>query len=136
VLIGYASIEPHIGADGFLLFMVMLLWQPPHFLALALKCSDDYRAAGIPVMPVAFGEKYTKIFIFLYASALLPLSSGLWWLGYCSQYYALAAIALGAAFLLSCYRNIVATRRFGRAFGASIVYILGLLLAVIIDVAS
>jgi protoheme IX farnesyltransferase len=87
-------------------------------------------------MPVALGEKYTKIFIFLYASALLPLSSGLWWLGYCSQYYALAAIALSAAFLLSCYRNIVATRRFGRAFGASIVYILGLLLAVIIDVAS
>jgi protoheme IX farnesyltransferase len=136
VLIGYAAIEPCIGADGFLLFMLMLMWQPPHIWALALKCQDEYRSAGVPVLPVVLGEPYTKILVFLYAFALLPLSLCLWWLGYCSPYFAAAAIVLGAGFLLSCYRNIVATRRFGKAFGASIVYILGLLLAVIIDISA
>lgn len=134
ILIGYAAVEPRIGADGFLLFLLMLMWQPPHFWALALKCQDEYRSAGVPVLPVVFGEQYTKILVFLYASALLPLSLGLWWLGYCSVFYAAGALILGAGFLLSCYRNIVASRRFGRAFGASVLYILGLLLAVIADV--
>lgn len=133
VLIGYASIEPRIGADGFLLFLLMLMWQPPHFWALALKCQDDYRSAGIPVMPVIMGESYTKILFFIYASALLPLSICLWWLGYCSRYYAAAALVLGIGFLSSSYRNIVTHQRFGRAFAASILYILGLLLAIIID---
>ena len=136
VLIGYAAVEPRLGADGILLFLLMLLWQPPHFWALALKHKEDYRSAGFPVMPVALGEPYTKILIFVYAAALLPLSMGMWWLGYCSAAFAASAIALGAYFLFSCYRNIVASPRFGRAFGASIVYIMGILLAVIVDVSA
>lgn len=134
VLIGYAAIEPRLGADGILLFLLMLLWQPPHFWALALKHQADYRSAGFPVMPVALGETYTKILIFAYAAALLPLSLGLWWMGYGSWGYASAAIILGTFFLFSCYRNLVAKPRFGRAFGASILYILGILVAVILDV--
>lgn len=136
VLIGYAAIEPRIGADGYLLFLLMLMWQPPHFWALALKCQEEYRSAGVPVLPVALGEPYTKILVFLYAAALPPLSLCLWWLGYCSPYFAAAALVLGGGFLFSCYRNIVATRRFGKAFGASVLYILGLLLAVIVDVSA
>jgi protoheme IX farnesyltransferase len=134
VLVGYAAVEPGLGADGVLLFLLMLLWQPPHFWALALKHQEDYRSAGFPVMPVALGESYTKILIFAYAAALLPLSLGLWGLGYCSAGYGSAALFLGGFFLFSCYRNLVARQRFGRAFGASIFYILGILLAVIIDV--
>jgi protoheme IX farnesyltransferase len=133
VLVGYAAVEPRLGADGVLLFLVMLLWQPPHFWSLALKCREDYRSAGVPVLPVALGEPYTKILIFLYLAALLPLSLGLWWLGYCSAYFALAALLLWVFFLVSCLRNIVAAPRFGRAFGASILYIMGLLLAVVAD---
>jgi protoheme IX farnesyltransferase len=134
VLVGYAAVDPGLGADGVLLFLLMLLWQPPHFWALALKHREDYRSAGFPVMPVALGEGYTKILIFAYAAALLPLSLGLWVLGYCSSGYASAALILGGFFLFSCYRYLVASSRFGRAFGASILYILGILLAVIIDV--
>ncbi|MEK6779400.1 MAG: heme o synthase [Candidatus Deferrimicrobiota bacterium] len=133
VLVGYAAVEPRLGADGVLLFLLMLLWQPPHFWSLALKCREDYRSAGVPVLPVALGEPYTKILIFLYLAALLPLSLGLWWLGYCSAHYALAALLLWGFLLFSCFRNIVAAPRFGRAFGASILYIMGLLLAVIAD---
>lgn len=134
VLVGYAAVEPRLGADGILLFLLMLLWQPPHFWALALKHREDYRSAGFPVLPVAAGETYTKILIFAYAAALVPLSLGLWWMGFGSPAYASAAGALGIFFLVSCYRNIVAKPRFGRAFGASILYILGILLAVIVDV--
>ncbi len=136
VLIGYSAVAGRVGLDGAILFLVMLLWQPPHFWALALSWQDDYRAAGVPVMPVACGEPYTRVFIFLYAVALLPLSLALWVFGYCSAWYAGAATALWAYFLLSCYRNAVAARRFARAFGASIVYMMGLLLAVIVDVSA
>ncbi len=136
VLVGYAAASGRIGLPGLVLFFVMLLWQPPHFWTLALKCREDYRAAGIPVMPVARGETYTRILIFVYAVALLPLSLALWVFGACSAAFAWAAALLWTYFVLSCYRNAVAARRFGKAFGASVVYMMGLLAAVIVDVAA
>ncbi len=136
VLVGYAAVSGRVGLPGVVLFFVMLLWQPPHFWTLALKYQEDYRAAGIPAMPVALGEPYTRVLILLYAVALLPLSLGLWIFGYCSGLYAGAAAALWAYFIVSCHRNAVATRRFGRAFGASIAYMMGLLAAVIVDAAA
>jgi protoheme IX farnesyltransferase len=134
VLIGYAAVNPRIGMDGVLLFLVLVLWQPPHFWALALRHQEEYRAAGVPVLPVAFGEPYTKVLIFLYAAALLPLSLSLWALGYLSAGFAWAAFLLGAGFLAVFYRDTVVTRRFGRAFAASIVYLTLLLLAILADV--
>lgn len=133
VLIGYASVRPGLGLDGLILFLVMLLWQPPHFLALALKYKDEYKAAGLPVMPVAFGEPFTKSFIFIYASALPLLTTSLWLFGYCSANFACFAFLLGCFYLMSCYRNVVATNRYGRAFAASIVYIMFLMAAIVVD---
>lgn len=134
VLIGYSAVNPRIGMDGVLLFLVLVLWQPPHFWALALRHQEEYRAAGVPVLPVAFGEPYTKVLIFLYAAALLPLSLSLWALGYLSAGFGWAAFLLGAGFLAVFYRDTVVTRRFGRAFAASIVYLTLLLLAILADV--
>ena len=134
VLIGYASVNPRLGMDGVLLFLILVLWQPPHFWALALRHQAEYRAAGIPVLPVAFGEPYTKVLIFLYAGALLPLSLSLWALGYLSALFGWAAFVLGTGFLVEFYRDTVASRRFGRAFAASIVYLTLLLLALLADV--
>jgi len=134
VLIGYSAVSGRIGPDGWILFFVMLLWQPPHFWALALKYREQYRAAGIPALPAVHGEAYTRVLIFLYAVALLPMSLALWAFGYCSGYYAAAAFLLWAGFLLSSYRNAVASRRYGRAFGASIVYLMLLLFALVGDI--
>lgn len=134
VLIGYAAVNPRLGMDGVLLFLILLLWQPPHFWALALRHQAEYRAAGVPVLPVAFGEPYTKVLIFLYAASLLPLSLSLWALGYLSARFGWAAFLLGAGFLSVFYRDTVATRRFGRAFAASIVYLTLLLVALLADV--
>ena len=134
VLIGYASVNPRLGADGVLLFLILVLWQPPHFWALALRHQAEYRAAGVPVLPVAFGEPYTKVLIFLYAAALLPLSLALWALGFLSWRFGWAAFLLGAGFLAVFYRDTVANRRFGRAFASSIVYLTLLFLALLVDV--
>jgi protoheme IX farnesyltransferase len=134
VLIGYAAVNPGLGMDGVLLFLILVLWQPPHFWALALRHQAEYRMAGVPVLPVAFGEPYTKVLIFLYAAALLPLSLSLWALGYLSARFGWAAFLLGAGFLAVFYRSAVATRRFGRAFAASIVYLTLLLLALLADI--
>lgn len=136
VLIGYAAVNPRLGMDGVLLFLILVLWQPPHFWALALRHQEEYRAAGVPVLPVAFGEPYTKALIFLYAAALLPLSLSLWALGYLSARFGWAATLLGAGFLAEFYRDAVAARRFRRAFAASIVYLTLLLLALLADVLS
>lgn len=134
VLIGYAAVEPRIGMDGVLLFLVLVLWQPPHFWTLALRYREEYRAAGVPVLPVAFGEPYTKVLMFLYAAALLPVSLSLWALGYLSARFGWAAFLLGAGFLGVFYLDTVATRRYGRAFAASIVYLTLLLLFLLADV--
>lgn len=134
VLIGYSAVSGRIGLDGWILFLVMLLWQPPHFWALALKYQEQYRDAGVPVLPVVRGEGYTRVLIFLYAVALLPMSLALWAFGYCSGLFAGAAALLWAGFLLASYRNAVARRRYGRAFGASIAYLMGLLAALVLDV--
>lgn len=134
VLIGYSAVAGGIGLDGWILFLVMLMWQPPHFWALALKHQEEYREAGIPVLPVVRGEPYTRVLIFLYAVALLPLSLALWAFGYCSGWFAGCAALLWGAFLLAAYRNAVSRRRYGRAFGASIAYLMGLFAALIADI--
>ncbi len=134
VLIGYAAVDPRLGIDGTILFLFLLLWQPPHFWALALKYQEEYRAAGVPVLPVAFGEPYTKALIFLYAAALPPLSLALWALGGLSPFFGWASFLLGGGFLAVYYRDTVATRRYGRAFAASIVYLALIMAALLADI--
>jgi len=136
VLIGYSAVAGRIGMDGIILFLVMILWQPPHFWTLALEHREEYRDAGVPVLPVARGEPYTKILIFLYGVSLLPATLALWAFGYCSAVFGMAAFLLWCFFLLSCYRNVVGRRRYRRAFGASILYMMGILLGVIVDVST
>ncbi len=134
VLIGYSAVNPKIGIDGIILFLIMLLWQPPHFWSLAQKYKEDYRRAGIPVMPVTLGTKYTNIFMLLYSLSLLPLSLSLWFLGYCSVYYAIMAIIFGVYFEYVIVQSILRNSNYGKAFGASIFYILVLMASLVVDV--
>ncbi|HEX9860542.1 MAG TPA: protoheme IX farnesyltransferase [Nitrospirota bacterium] len=133
VLIGYASVKPSIGLDGLILFSLMLAWQPPHFLALALKYRGDYDAAGLPSMPSAFGEPYTKTFIFIYATALMPLVAALWSFGYLSAWSGATGCLLTMLYLWSSGHDIFRTKMYGRAFAVSILYIIALMGIVIAD---
>ncbi len=134
VLIGYAAVRPEIGMDGFVLFAFMMLWQPPHFWALAQKYSHEYEKAGITVLPVAFGEKYTNILIVLYSISLIPLTLIMSLMGITSVYFAAAAFALGVYFNFMVVRCAVKGKDYEAAFAASIIYMLLIMTALIVDV--
>lgn len=134
VLIGSAAVNPVLGIQAWILFVLMMLWQPPHFWSLAQMYKDDYSKAGIPVLPVAFGSKYTNVMMLAYSLSLIPVSLSLWFFGYLSQYYAISAILIGLYFQYIMVRSVLRDGYYGRVFGASIVYILGIMLAVVLDV--
>lgn len=134
VLIGFSAIKPELGLGGLILFLFMILWQPPHFWALAQKYKEDYRIAGVPVMPVVHGTKYTNILMLIYSVSLLPLSLSLWFFGYSSAYYAILAIILGAYFEYVFVKCALTNSGYGRAFGVSIFYMLGLMLSIVFDI--
>jgi protoheme IX farnesyltransferase len=72
-LIGWAAVDPNLDIMAWMLFAIVFVWQPPHFYALAMRRVEEYRAAGIPMLPVVKGFKATKRSIFLWVTALLPL---------------------------------------------------------------
>ncbi|WP_407268126.1 heme o synthase [Radiobacillus sp. PE A8.2] len=80
-LIGWAAVSPMIHMEAIILFLIMFIWQTPHFLALAMKKSDEYKAAGIPMLPVVHGFSITKRQIVIYVACLLPLPFYLYSLG-------------------------------------------------------
>jgi len=133
VLIGYSAIQPKIGLDGYILFAFMMLWQPPHFWALAQKYKLDYKKAGVPVMPVAMGTKFTNIMILLYSISLLPLSLSFWFLGYASAYYAILAVIFGGYFEYIIIKSSLTNSGYGKAFAASILYMLAIMASLILD---
>ncbi len=72
-VIGWAAVEPALGWGAVSLFLIMFAWQPPHFYALAMKRTEEYRAAGIPMLPVIKGFAHTKRSMLLWILVLFPL---------------------------------------------------------------
>ncbi|MHA6258582.1 heme o synthase [Sporosarcina sp. CAU 1771] len=72
-LIGYAAFEPTLGAGAWALFLIMFIWQPPHFYALAMRRTEEYRAANIPMLPVVKGFARTKKSMLVWVLFLFPL---------------------------------------------------------------
>ena len=72
-LIGWAAVDGNLDKIAWSLFLVMFVWQPPHFYALAMRRVEEYRAAGIPMLPVVKGFKTTKKHILIWVAALLPI---------------------------------------------------------------
>jgi protoheme IX farnesyltransferase len=73
-VIGWAAASGSLTLEAWLLFLIIFLWTPPHSWALALCANEDYRRAGIPMMPVKAGAKSTRIQIFLYSLAFVPVA--------------------------------------------------------------
>ncbi|SIT68086.1 heme o synthase [Edaphobacillus lindanitolerans] len=72
-LIGWAAAEPSLGMGAWALFLIMFVWQPPHFYAIAMRRTEEYRAAGIPMLPVVKGFKRTKRSMLGWVLVLFPL---------------------------------------------------------------
>lgn len=132
-LIGYSAVDPGLGTDAVILFVIMMVWQPPHFWTLALEYEGEYRAAGVPVLPGVKSVRYTKTLTMIFTLALLPLSLSLWALDYASAFYGVMALVLGSLFITLSYVFIFKSDKYRRAFRVSIIYIVTLFLAVICD---
>lgn len=135
IVIGYTAIKPSIGLDAIVLFVFMILWQPPHFWALAQKYKDQYEKAGVPVMPVVFGAKYTNILILLYSLSLVPLTLTLWLMGLNSSYFALFALIVGIYFEFTVIKSVMDNKSYGKAFSMSIIYMLAIMISLVVDIA-
>lgn len=72
-LIGWAAVDPNLDIIAWCLFLIMFIWQPPHFYALAMRKVEDYRAAKIPMLPVVRGFKVTKHHMVIWVAALIPI---------------------------------------------------------------
>lgn len=103
-LIGWASVDSSVGWPAWMLFLVIFLWTPPHFWALALKYKDDYAAAGIPMMPVVHGEETTRRQMFWYTISLVPVVASLTVFGAAGYLYLTVAMAFTLYFVWLAWR--------------------------------
>lgn len=105
-LIGWAAATGQIEAPGLVLFGILLLWQPPHFWALALGRTEEYRAANLPILPVVHGERVTRRRSFFYTLVLLLVSVALFYpLKVTGAVYAGGASILGLGFAYLAWRD-------------------------------
>ena len=134
-VLGWAAMTGQVGHEALLLFLIIFLWTPPHFWALALYRVEDYRRAGLPMLPVTHGNAFTRLQVFLYtvvlfAGCLLPFVVGM--SGYL---YLFAAVVLGLGFcgygwaLLRNYSDALARK----TFRFSLIHLSVLFAALLVD---
>jgi protoheme IX farnesyltransferase len=98
-VLGWAAMRGEVGPEALILCLIIFLWTPPHFWALALYRVEDYRKAGLPMLPVTHGNEFTRLQVLLYtfvlfAATLLPFVAGM-----SGVIYLVAAVLLGAGFI-------------------------------------
>ena len=98
-MIGWAVVTGTITPESIVLFMIIFLWTPPHFWALALFKLRDYEIAGMPMMPNVAGERHTKLQMLVYSVLLAAFAILPWPLGFAGPVYGAAAIVLGLNFV-------------------------------------
>jgi protoheme IX farnesyltransferase len=136
-VIGWAAATGGVGLEPLALFLIIFLWTPPHFWALALNRSDDYARAGIPMLPVVAGRAATTRQILIYSGLLVVASELPFVLGFAGTAYGVIAAICGALFLLRATqlnRSNGANRRAAqRLFLFSISYLFVLFAALLIE---
>jgi heme o synthase len=136
-MIGWAAATGSIGVEPVLLFLIIFLWTPPHFWALALNRADDYARAGVPMLPVIVGERQTRWQILLYTLVLTPLGAAPWALGFVGPAYGAVAVVTGAMMVMLALRVRAEEGEANRAsrhlFGFSILYLFLLFAVLLIE---
>lgn len=134
-VLGWAAATGHVAPEALLLFLIIFAWTPPHFWALALYRSEDYVKAGLPMLPVTHGRKFTQLYVLLYtlilfAAALLPFAYGM-----SARLYLAAALTLNGLFLVYAVRLYVrySDSLARRTFRYSIVYLAALFASLLVD---
>ncbi|WP_373236731.1 heme o synthase [Cohaesibacter celericrescens] len=131
-MIGWAAVTGTVTVESIVLFLIIFMWTPPHFWALALIKSDDYKKAGIPMLPVVAGEAVTRSQILLYTVIVVPLGMVPAALGFAGVTYAILSGLLGLVFLIAAVRvytireGEAAKKAAGQMFAFSILYLFAL----------
>ncbi|WP_029552280.1 heme o synthase [Thermocrinis jamiesonii] len=133
-VIGYTAITGSLGFEPLVLFLIMFIWQPPHFWVLAIKYAQDYEKAGIPTLPVVKGIKHTKLRTLLYTSALLPMSILPYFYQMAGEIYLLSASVLSILYLLLTLKFVFSKKPNGSfLFFYSVIYLALLFTIMVLD---
>ncbi|QIL83488.1 protoheme IX farnesyltransferase [Diaphorobacter sp. HDW4A] len=134
-VLGWAAMTDHVGPEALILFLIIFLWTPPHFWALALYRVEDYRKSGLPMLPVTHGNEFTRLQVFLYtiilfAGCLMPFVYGM-----SSWIYLAAAVVLSIGF---CWYGFKLWRNYSDAlarktFRFSLIHLSALFAALLVD---
>jgi protoheme IX farnesyltransferase len=134
-VLGWAAMTGDVGPEALILFLIIFLWTPPHFWALALYRVEDYRKSGLPMLPVTHGNEFTRLQVLLYtlvlfAACLLPYVYGM-----SSWLYLLAAVGLSLGF---CWYGFRLWRQYSDAlarqtFRFSLIHLSALFAALLVD---
>jgi protoheme IX farnesyltransferase len=98
-VLGWTAVTGEIHSDALLLFLIIFVWTPPHFWALAIAKKDDYARVGIPMLPVNHGNEFTRVYILLYTILLVLVTILPYLSGMSGLIYLVAALSLGGTFL-------------------------------------
>jgi heme o synthase len=134
-VLGWAAVTGQVTPEALLLFLIIFAWTPPHFWSLALYRAEEYARAGLPMLPVTHGRKFTQLHVLLYTLILAAASIMPFVYGMSGWLYLAAAVVLGAIFIAYAVRIYVdysdALAR--RTFRYSIVYLAALFAALLVD---
>ena len=134
-VLGWTAVANEVTAQALVLFLIIFVWTPPHFWALALYRVEDYRRSGLPMLPVTHGSEFTRLNILLYTVLLVAVTMLPYLIGMSGLFYLVAALALGLLFVAYAwllwreYSDLAARK----TFGYSIFYLSALFGALLID---
>jgi len=134
-VLGWTAVTGEIHSDALILFLIIFVWTPPHFWALAIAKKDEYKRAGIPMLPVTHGNEFTRLFILLYTILLALITILPYLSGMSGLIYLAAAVGLGGTFLWYAIRLMsdAGLELPMRVFRFSINYLMILFVALLVD---
>ena len=134
-VLGWAAMRGSVDPEAWMLCLIIFLWTPPHFWALALYRVEDYARAGLPMLPVTHGNEFTRLHVLLYtfvllAGTLLPFVYGM-----SGLIYLASAVVLGLWFILYAWRlwRVYSDELARQTFRFSIIYLMALFAALLVD---
>jgi protoheme IX farnesyltransferase len=134
-VLGWAAVTGQVPIEAMLLFLIIFAWTPPHFWALALYRTDDYARAGVPMLPVTHGKRYTRLQVLLYTLILFAVSLLPYVIRMSGAIYLFCALLLGGIFISYALRIYLrySDRVAQKTFRYSIVYLAALFAALLVD---
>ncbi len=135
-MLGWAAMTGEVNTEALLLFLIIFVWTPPHFWALAIKRRDEYARAGLPMLPVTHGIVFTKFHILLYTMLLLSVTLMPFVIQMTGLIYFAGALSLGIGFIyhaVKLYRTGDSDQHAMKTFSYSIFYLSALFAFLLLD---